>query len=78
MNNSSMSHVTLPDGLLRIESKAFYNCGLSTVYLPSSLTNIAENAFDGNSNMKVVAQPGTYAYNWANRKGFPESVKLEA
>ena len=71
----SIQHLWLPDNLQRIETKAFYNCGISTVYLPSSLEYIAEDAFNGNSGMKAVAEPGTYAYNWASRKGF---IKNEA
>ena len=45
---SSLTNVTMPDGLTRIESKAFSGCSkLSLVNLPKSLEgNLASNAFE--------------------------------
>ena len=36
---------TVPEGVERIASYAFFNCGLSKIYLPSSITEIGDNAF---------------------------------
>ena len=35
----------VPEGVERIASYAFFNCGLSKIYLPSTVTEIAGNAF---------------------------------
>lgn len=69
-SDSSLSIVVLPDGILRIESKAFRNCGLTRVNLPDSLTYVADDAFDGNSGMTVIANKNSQWYTWAKNKGF--------
>lgn len=38
-------HYAVPEGVERIGESAFYGCGLSSVTLPSSLTEIGEDAF---------------------------------
>ena len=65
MGNSSLSTITLNDGLKRIESNAFSNCDLQEAHLPASVEYIAEDAFDGNSNMILYAPNGSYAWKWA-------------
>lgn len=37
MNDAALDEAVLPDGLKRIESKAFASSGLQRVYLPESL-----------------------------------------
>ena len=69
-SDSSLSVVVLPNGILRIESKAFRNCGLDQVNLPDSLTYVADDAFDGNSGMTVIANKNSQWYTWAKNKGF--------
>ena len=63
--DKSISEVELPDGILRIESKAFANSSIDSVNLPASLTFIAEDAFDQTAIETVTAEEGTYAYQWA-------------
>ena len=45
--DGSVTDVDLPEGLRRIETKAFANTGLSSVTLPRSLEYFAQDAFDG-------------------------------
>ncbi len=76
MGDKSLDIVVLSDGLKRIESKAFANCGLSLVVFPNysdTVAYIANDAFIGNNSLSMIVQPGTDAYSWANSKGFISS-----
>ena len=66
MGNTSLSTITLNDGLKRIESNSFSNCDLQEAHLPASVEYIAEDAFDGNNDMILYAPSGSYAWKWAN------------
>lgn len=44
--DTSLGAVQLPEGLLRIESQAFSESSITQINLPSSLTFIAEDAFE--------------------------------
>ena len=49
-DNPETTSVTLPEGLERIDDKAFYDCRLSgIVYIPKSVTHIGELVFEGNT-----------------------------
>ena len=61
----SLDKVVLPDHLKEIRSRAFANSSVKTINLPSSLTFIADDAFDEAPLTNVTAVEGTYAYNWA-------------
>lgn len=66
-SDSSVSEITCPSGIERIESCAFYRCTeLSSVFLPSSLKFIAEDAFQLCENLhKIASDDGkTYDYNY--------------
>lgn len=57
---TSQSIGTLPDGLERIEAKAFYMCkGLTTMTFPASLKYIGVNAFQSCTGLNVVTFEGT-------------------
>ncbi len=47
MNCGFLDEVILPEGLLSIESRAFANSSVRLIYLPSSITDIADDAFEG-------------------------------
>ncbi|MBO6133811.1 MAG: InlB B-repeat-containing protein [Lachnospiraceae bacterium] len=51
--------VELPEGLQKIGEEAFSNTRLKTVYIPSSVTYIAEDAFKGSSYIKKVVFGGS-------------------
>ena len=59
LGDSSVTQVQLPDGLLRIGSKAFSGTSLTEVSLPDSLEEIADDAFDGLTQLIVTANKGT-------------------
>ncbi len=54
MDNTSLDKVILPEGLLRIGSKAFANSSVTQVYILSNATVIAEDAFDNCNSMTGV------------------------
>ncbi|MBQ9950568.1 MAG: leucine-rich repeat protein [Clostridia bacterium] len=57
----SIDHVELPEGVCSIGSRAFADSSISSIYLPESLTDIAEDAFDGCSGLAATVIPGSYA-----------------
>jgi len=72
VGNPSSQELTLPIGTVRIESQAFAGCtNLTCIRIPSSVTFIAEDAFDGLPTTLVIAAPaGSYAASWATEHGF--------
>lgn len=67
---SGMEHVVLPEGVTKIDSRAFADTGLTEITLPSSLTYIADDAFENAPLASVNAEVGSYAYSWAVNHGF--------
>lgn len=66
---SNLTILILQNGVETIGEQAFHSCSsLSKVYLPSSLVNIADNAFD--NGIEIEAEVGTYPYEWAVANGF--------
>ncbi|MBE5808157.1 MAG: leucine-rich repeat domain-containing protein [Clostridiales bacterium] len=57
--DTSLGEVVLPDGIKRIESRAFAYTGVTRIYLPRSLTYIAPDAFQGCS---LTAWSDYYSY----------------
>ena len=68
--DSSLDEVILGDKVERIESRAFAGTGLHMITMPESVSYIADDAFDGVDHVKVNAPEGSYAYEWAEAKGF--------
>ena len=60
----------LPENIERIGALAFAGSALKSIYLPESLTDIADNAFAGCEGLTVTAEEGSYAYLWAVRNGY--------
>lgn len=62
--------VKLPSGLVSIGSGAFSNdTMLGDLEIPTSVQEIADDAFLGCSSLVIVAEEGSYAYDWAVRTG---------
>ena len=57
--NRTMTSVTIPDGITKIESSAFENCLISSVILPDSVTELGANAFCDCSMLETVRLPRT-------------------
>ncbi len=52
---SSLSAVTLPEGLLEIGNSAFTNCSsISAITIPASVSSIGNYAFSGNTGLETV------------------------
>ena len=57
---SSITSVTVPEGVTSIGKQAFYAClSLSKIYLPESLTSIGEQAFYSNLALCDIALPSS-------------------
>ncbi len=57
---SSVTSVTIPDGVAKIGQMAFSDCALLTsVTLPSTLTSIGDCAFDGCAKLKSITIPSS-------------------
>ncbi|MBQ6510072.1 MAG: leucine-rich repeat domain-containing protein [Flexilinea sp.] len=67
---AELRSVKLPDHLEAIGSGAFSNDPvLGDLEIPSSVQEIADDAFWGCSSLVIVAEEGSYAYDWAIRSG---------
>ena len=65
-NCSNLEEVAVPYSIRKIGAKAFEDCvSLSYISLPASVTNIHQTAFDGCYDLKISAQEGTAAYEFA-------------
>jgi len=62
--NALLESVELPEGIERIESKAFAQCLLRSVNLPQTLVFIADDAFEGSDELVAAVSWGSYAYRW--------------
>lgn len=66
----SIGKVVVPDGTTEIRSRAFADSSLVAIELPDSLTRIADDAFEGCDQFRLVVQQGSYAYDWAVKNGY--------
>jgi len=61
-SRSNIKNITIPEGVTRIDYKAFYwSQALETVVFPSTLKEIGPDAFEGCSNLVSITVPGTLA-----------------
>ena len=67
--NAAIRKVMVPEGAEQIGSRAFADSGLTEIVLPATVGFIAEDAFDGCGALKVVAEEGSYAYEWCVSHG---------
>ena len=68
--HASFSQIQLPPGVEEIHARAFAESALTEVFLPESLTYIADDAFDGPDRVTVAAVRHSYAWRWAVRNGY--------
>ena len=73
----SLDKVVLPSGVREIRAKAFANSSLKEIFLPNSLTWIADDAFDKPEKVTIRANAGTYAYLWAAAHGYLSATPTE-
>ena len=70
LNCKDFDSVAIPEGMDRILSRAFAGCTLRRVQLASSLSYIANDAFDDAGAPVIIAEEGSYALAWAQEHGF--------
>ena len=67
----TLDHVALPEGLKRIESKAFAYSSVKLINLPSTLEYIADDAFYGCTGIEINGVRGdNHAYKWGRSHGY--------
>lgn len=54
---TALIDISLPEGLLRIESSAFYKCSFETITIPSSVTFLGNLSFMHCANLRYVVIP---------------------
>lgn len=65
-NCSNLKEVSVPYSIRKIGAKAFEDCvSMEYISLPVSVTNIHQTAFDGCYDLKISAEEGTAAYEFA-------------
>ena len=57
--NRTMTSVTIPAGITKIENSAFENCLIASVMLPGSVTALGANAFCNCAKLETVGLPRT-------------------
>jgi hypothetical protein len=68
---SGMTKLVIPDGTLSIGERVFEGCRLEDVFIPSSVTSIAEDAFRGAKRFTLHTPRGSYAADYAKRNRIP-------
>lgn len=63
--DTSLDEVVVPYGTESIQSRAFANTTLACVYIPETVTYIAEDAFDGTVYPMIISPAGSYAQAYA-------------
>ena len=59
--NEAMDEVVVPYGAQKINAKAFAYSGIRKITIPSTVSYIAPDAFEGVSRLTIVAPEGSYA-----------------
>ena len=71
-SGTSASRVVLQPNLTDINDRAFSeNSLLKEVFIPPSVSCIADNAFEGSDGVVIFGERGSYADNWAHRNEIP-------
>lgn len=67
MGAANLNEVIIAEGIKTIGARAFASSSLRKITLPVSLESISDDAFEGCMALTVVAEAGSYAYEWAVR-----------
>lgn len=71
----SATDVIIPSGVISISSRAFADCSsLEYVIIPDSVTDIAEDAFEGNTGFIIICSDDSAAAAFANSVQLPHST----
>ncbi|MBR0464128.1 MAG: leucine-rich repeat domain-containing protein [Clostridia bacterium] len=69
MNDASLDEVILPEGITSVGERAFANTTLRRIYLPASLTDIADDAFEGCAGLTGWGESGTAGESYCQAHG---------
>lgn len=69
LNLQETESIVLPDGVLRIESRAFANSSIAHINLPASIRYIAGDAFSGCGDLIAKVNDGSYAMEYCEKYG---------
>lgn len=76
--SNELESITIPEGVQRIGTAAFYDCNLSNLTLPSTLKYIAPSMFDGNDRLAEVfchaVSPPLMRGSWMSPNLFPDGT----
>ena len=75
LGDDSIEKLTLPEGVLRIENRAFANSSVSAVKLPQSLIYIADDAFEGCGRVGFLCESENSAAAYAQAHGSPYLIR---
>ena len=78
MNNTSIDYVNIPEGTLAIGERAFAGSSAQEIILPSSLTSIADNAFENCSQLTLVVDENSFAHSWCSTRTIPFTFTSES
>ena len=73
----SVGRLVLPDSVVKFGKQAFYrSSGIRDVFVPASVTQIADDSFEDASFMRIIAPAGSYMerYYKKNKSKFGDSV----
>ena len=66
-----MEKVILPEGLLTISYGTFRQCeSLKSIYIPESVIEIADDAFEESGLETIYGKSGSYAETYAKQNGY--------
>ena len=71
----SLTSIIIPESVTNIGMSAFKICfGLTSVTIPNSVTSIGNGAFGGCDNLTLQVYGGSYAEEYAKKKGIPYQI----
>ncbi len=73
--DESLEEVVIPYGATTIGPRAFAYSGLRRITIPDTVTEIADDAFEGTDGLTIVAPADSYAWEYAQRFGFTQVDK---
>lgn len=66
--------IIVPEGTLSVGPRAFANSTFERISLPGTLTEIADDAFEGCGDFEVDVPEDSYAYNWCAEHGLIDGL----